>query len=795
MMRANILLILIGCFIFLPAAKSQQVDSLLTSYYENRPVEKVYIQFDNNQYNPGQIIWYKAYLLNGFAPSDLSKNCYIDWYNEEGKLLSSSVSPIVDGAAFGSFILPSNYSGNKIEAIAYTRWMRNSDSAYFFKKQLGVVAKKKSAILQATVFPETTIQFLPESGNALVQKFSVVAFKAVNQNGLPTDVQGLIKNSRGEKIVEFRSAHDGMGKFIYLPEANETYTAEWVDEIKQTHQTVLPAALSRGINLIVDAGKDSRPFHIQRTTDVPEAWKKLSLVAQMNGHIMYKASINLSTKETVSSKLPVENFLSGLLQITLFDANQEPVCERLVLINNTDYKLDAVLNFDTVNLSKRGKNVFELDVKDTTITNLSVSITDGTMNEKSDNNIISQFILNGDLTGHVHNPAYYFSSTEDSVLDHADLVMLTNGWRRFKWKDILNGSLPHLNFEKDTAYLSLNGKIERISDAKIKKASMMNLILMSKDSSKAMLFLPLDKDGGFSEKNVVFYDTTKIFYNLNGTRIPATSNVLIENNFFQPDPKKIIKTAQVTIDTSGFSRFQFLLSENERLELLKKQATLKEVTVYASSKKTKLEQLDKKYTSGMFQGDARAQFDFINSPPLSSEPILAYLQGQVAGLTISNPFGSEPSVTWRGSTTSFYLDEFRVDADMISNISINDVAYIKIFSPPFMGGFGGAGGAIVVYTKKGNDATSSARGMSYIKVPGYAPMREFYSPNYAELQQEYSVPDLRSTIYWNPTMMTDSKTQKIKFSFYNNDFSNSLRVTMEGMDSEGKLVHFSKLLQ
>ena len=379
-------------------------------------------------------------------------------------------------------------------------------------------------------------------------------------------------------------------------------------------------------------------------------------------------------------------------------------------------------------------------------------------------------------------------------MEHADLVMLTNGWRRFKWRDLLSEALPPVKFEKDTAYLSLNGKIERISDTKIKKASMMNLMLLSKDSSKAMLFLPLGADGSFSEKNVVFFDTTKVFYSLNGTKIPVSSTVLIENNFYQPDPKKIIRTAQITVDTSGLSRFQYLLSEQERLELLKKQTTLKEVTVYASTKKTKLEQLDQKYTSGMFQGDARAQFDLITTPPIASEPILAYLQGQIAGLNISNPYG-EASVSWRGSPTSLYLDEFHIETDQLSSININDVAYIKVFSPPFMGGFGGAGGAIVVYTKKGNDVTSTSRGMSYIKVPGYAPMREFYSPNYAELQQEYSTPDLRSTIYWNSRISTDSKNKTIQFSFYNNDFSNSFRVVMEGMDSEGKLVYFSKLLQ
>jgi hypothetical protein len=306
--------------------------------------------------------------------------------------------------------------------------------------------------------------------------------------------------------------------------------------------------------------------------------------------------------------------------------------------------------------------------------------------------------------------------------------------------------------------------------------------------------VPLNTDGSFSEKNVVFFDTAKVFYNLNDTKIPLSSRVTIENNFFQPDTNKILKTAQIAIDTLGYGRFQYLLSEQDRLALLKNQATLKEVTVYASNKKTKLEQLDQKYTSGMFQGSARAQFDLINTPPNSSEPILAYLQGQVAGLTISNPYGNA-SVTWRGSATSFYLNEFRVDIDQLSGVSINDIAYIKVFSPPFMGGFGGAGGAIIVYTKKGGDITNTARGMSFIKVPGYAPMQEFYSPNYAELQQVYSTPDLRTTIYWNASMITDSKNQKLKFSFNNNDYSHSFRIVMEGMDSEGKLVHFSKLLQ
>lgn len=792
-MNKQLLSILIGCSFFLPVARSQQIDSLLSRFYEQRPVEKIYVQFDNNQYSKGQTIWYKAYLMSGFEPSIISKNFYLDWYNSEGTLISSSVSPIIEGSAWGNFNLPVNYTGTSIQAIAYTTWMRNSDSAYFFKKQLGVVAAGQVTAKTKIALPETTIQFLPESGNAIIDKNCIVAFKAVNQYGLPTNIKGSIKNSKGETITEFHSIHDGMGRFHYIPKFQEQYTAEWTDEINQTHQTILPAALTSGINLIIEPGKESRVYHIQRTTDVPEAWKKISILAQMNGHTLYQATVNLTNKEIITSKLPVENFLSGILHITIFDSNKEPICQRLLLVNNNDYQLDATLKFDTLNLNRRGKNVFEVTVNDSTISNLSVSITDGSMNGKNENTIISQFLLNGDLSGNINDPAYYFSSAADSVAQHADLVMLTNGWSRFKWRPILNGAMPPINFQRDTAYLSILGKIEGISDSKIKKASLMNLMLLSKDSSKALYFLPIHADGSFSEKNIIFFDTTKIFYSLNGTKIPMTSRVLIENNFFQPNPNKIIRTAQITLDTAALGRYRWLIDETNRIELLKKQATLKEVTVYAT-RKSKMDFLDQKYASGMFQGSARAQFDLVNDPPRASFTVLAFLQGQIAGLNISNPYG-EASVSWRGSETSFYLDEFHIQVDQLSSININDVAYIKVFSPPFMGGFGGAGGAIVVYTKKGVDRTSTSRGMSYVYLPGYAPMREFYSPNYAEQQQEFATPDLRSTIFWGARLVTDKNNQKIKISFYNNDFSHSFRVIMEGMDSEGKLVHFSKLLQ
>ncbi len=88
--------------------------------------------------------------------------------------------------------------------------------------------------------------------------------------------------------------------------------------------------------------------------------------------------------------------------------------------------------------------------------------------------------------------------------------------------------------------------------------------------------------------------------------------------------------------------------------------------------------------------------------------IFTYLQGKVAGLQI-NTGGGQPCLQWRGGSPQLYLDQTPADASMVSSLSVNDVAYIKVFRPPFMGGFNGANGAIAIYTRRGNDVKSGTR--------------------------------------------------------------------------------------
>jgi hypothetical protein len=131
--------------------------------------------------------------------------------------------------------------------------------------------------------------------------------------------------------------------------------------------------------------------------------------------------------------------------------------------------------------------------------------------------------------------------------------------------------------------------------------------------------------------------------------------------------------------------------------------------------------MDKRYTSGLFSGGDAREFDLVNDPfAHTSLDIFQYLQGKVAGLQI-NAASNPPTLSWRGSTPQLFLDEIPATPEMLSSLPVADVAYIKVFQPPFMGASGGgAGGGIAIYSRKGGDEKEEpGKGLSNNMVSGY----------------------------------------------------------------------------
>ncbi len=88
-------------------AHAQQIDSMINVYGERYPQEKVHIHFDKALYNPGESIWFKAYLFSGLLPSPISKNFYTELIDPAtGKVLQRKLTPIFEASTAGYFELP-----------------------------------------------------------------------------------------------------------------------------------------------------------------------------------------------------------------------------------------------------------------------------------------------------------------------------------------------------------------------------------------------------------------------------------------------------------------------------------------------------------------------------------------------------------------------------------------------------------------------------------------------------------------------------------------------------------------
>lgn len=787
--------------IFCPGTKAQKVDSMMNVYAEQFPQQKVYVQFDKGLYLPGETIYFKAYLFESFQPATTSKNFFAELVDADGNIIQRKVYPIVEASAAGSFDIPDKTIASQYVFRGYTTWMLNFDSAFIFQKKIGIAGKSTSAkATPAQPLSANNLHFFPEGGDLVNTLQSVVAFKANDSEGLPVFVKGNILNNKGNVVTSFTAAHDGMGKFSLTPQPGENYTAQWEDKNGNKYTTALPVAKESGYSLEVSAVGKKRVFTLRHTENLPDNMKTVIVLAHLGQQMVYRARVPMQNTLVQSGTLPVDKLPSGVLQVTLFSEDWQPIAERVLLVNNDNYTFNAKINTLKADLNVRAKNEFEVEVADTVLSNLSLSVTDAAIIGKSDeNNIISGMLLTGDIKGYVHNPAYYFSNNSDSVRSHLDLVMLTHGWRRFNWQNVVQYQVPKLKFPNDP-YPSLQAKVYGINPASpMRSDELLTVIMVGKDSSKQIVMMPKTGKDVFSVENAIFYDTLQLFYQFQrDKRLNSNATVQFDNGLYK-GAKKIVfnedtRPPLFLPDTAALVKLQNL---NDRYGNAWRLGNVLQPVIVKTRVRSKAAELDEKYTSGLFRGQDAISFDFTDDPAAASMDIFTYLQGRVPGLQI-NRTGGDVSLTWRNSATSLFLDEMPVEASTLSGMTSADIAYVKVFRPPFFGAFGGgAGGAVAVYTRKGGDVKPvPGVGLSRGRVVGYSYSKEFYSPDYSTRENSQEVvSDYRSTLYWKPMIFTDATRKKVKIEFYNNDITKSFRIIMEGVNELGKLVRVEKIVQ
>ena len=696
---------------------------------------------------------------------------------------------------------------------AYTRWMLNFDTLLIYKKGIHVIqntASKHTDVQKAQSLPDSTIiRLFPEGGFAVEGLHNGFGFCATSTHNMPVAIRGVIKNEKGEIIDSAITKHDGMGFFRLQPKRGETYTLEWRGVNGSLNTKPITIEKKSGACLHVVAGNGKAEFAIERSGDASPAFSSMHLLDHKNYSLWYKMDLNLSQKQMLSSNVSTLNLPAGIVQFTLFDADWIPVAERIIFVRNNNYSFHPQLTFEHAGEKTSNKKHVDIFVPDTAICTLSVSVVKLNSINTGEPTIFSDFLLTDELKGTINNPAYYFPDTDsanvqvnDSIAEHLDLVMLTHGYRRYDWEKIAKGKLPLLKYAQDTSYLSVAGKLTNKKMISKNNTDSLTVMLPGKDKRKMILTIPVEKDGSFSEENFLLSDTVQAIATLQGNVVKSSDVMFFSNDIASPDMKADATLQTLPNYNANDTIANGATANDQRLsDSLRRSATLREVVV-KTRVKSKMQVLDEYYTHGVFSGDGNNyNIDVEGDIHAAGSNIWIYLQSQIPGLQVGYTSG-EYVPAWfpdaRGgnlSVPALFLDEVPARLEVINDLSIENIAYVKAFPPPFVGAFlNGLHGAISIYSQRGYSPVSNAPVEAGYTLHGYTVYKEFSQNAFSD--SSLAQPDINNTdvLYFNPFIITDKDHHHAEIDFYNKPGNGKTAIIVEGINTDGRMAREIKIV-
>ncbi|MDF2192803.1 MG2 domain-containing protein [Paraflavitalea sp. CAU 1676] len=808
---------------------SQKTEQSLSQFHENYPQEKVYLQTDRNYYAVGETIWMKAWITLDGRPTYLSRILYVDLVNDEGRVIDKRMYHL-DSAGSVSCemqLKPDLVTGN-YSVRAYTLWMLNFRD-YIFTSSLYILGIDRKVASGTKITPQVLVQFFPEGGDLVNDLESVVAFKAYDQYGEPLTISGSITDVAGATVASITSDHDGMGTFRLTPAVGKSYTANITAANGRTTKVKLPEAKAEGVVMRINNNSLSRlSVILQRKAAQESVYNRLLIVAQMHNTVVFQGEVNFAEGASAAS-IPKKTLPPGIIQITIFDSLGTPLAERLAFVRSTNILAPELLK-EKISLTRKAPNALSIDLKDIKRPNLSVCVTDVSAdNLSAPVNILSASLLTSDLRGFVHNPNYYLSAADTTTNRHLDALMMTQGWRRFVWKDMLANKNPELKYPVESS-IAVKGKATRPGTDNIIKEGKVNLVLKAQDSTSLISEAKLTDKGEFIVDNLQFKKNATVSYMATSDKKElSVIDVKLYPNYF--DTLKLAslhKRGLFDYDpVKGNDRLnEILLNQLHAVDtFMKGPEYLKAVTV-TGKKLSPADSLNKEYATGLFMFGGR-KLDPGKTPFFSIWQMIRTVPGFVVegdmkspqvslsrtagvnvfssnsggyeGVTFADGEGNAPAVgapDYVQNGIAFFLNEVPVSRETLDNLSMTDVAFIKTYVGAESMSVGPYNGVISVYTHKGASVGRSIYDKTFARttISGYAPVREFFTPDYTQSPALQSLPDNRITLLWNPRLLMD-KQGKAAIKFFNNDSSTKIKVLIQGLDADGRFIYREQILE
>ncbi|MDR3706148.1 MAG: hypothetical protein P4L28_09605 [Paludibacteraceae bacterium] len=638
------------------------------------------------------------------------------------------------------------------------------------------------------------VQFFPEGGELISGASNCIAFKAIQFNGFSTEIKGTVFDNTNNKISEFKSSHLGMGKFYLLPEKTKKYYAI-VENISggDKKRIDLPTVKQQGTAL--EASFHNNKIHIGIKHD--NSQDSLFLLAHSRGSIFYNKAITDLNEAVVFNP---QELRPGIISFLLLNKNNEPISERLVFIK-PQKAASSALQFDKPDYESREKVNCAVHVTDAqgnpASGSFSVATTDASDVELDSlgENITNTLLLSSDLKGYIENPNQYFDPNFKQGDEALDVLMMTQGWKRFNVSSLLKGDKETATdfLEKGQA---ISGSIKAGLLNKREKGTTMTMLA---PSIKYFGMQETDENGKFMFGGFSFPDSTKFTIQAKRKRgIKDAVEITLDQDTFPAIQEEIIRPEKAVAanDNQLETASEKFIYENGMFNF-----NLKAVEVVARREvETETMITDPNYLMSTEQYELSGNnLNRFKDQPFSmlikslpglqnwNEGINANSDAQIYGdsQTVNDDPG--PHFAWDGNIYS-YTDVERIDVnDLLSVQVLRSNMAIVSRNHSSMDDI-----LIVLNFKKDRNIFSSRPkpdNIATIMPLGYAKSVTFYQPKYdVDSIRKKSTPDLRSTICWLPELKTDANGNG-SFWFYTADRASKYNIVVEGVLPNGETCH------
>ncbi len=792
----------------------------LNEYATEKYPEKIYIQTDRPYYTAGENIWFNTYLVNGVThrKSEKSKVIYVELINEQNEVIIDRRLFTESVSKDGDFKLPIDLPEGIYLLRAFTNYMRNQPRDYFFKKEIPIFAinseipnskdNKSSEIPENAELPD--IGFYPEGGYLVTGINNKVAIKIKDATLSASSVVGIIEDTYGNKITDFKTFEFGLGSFYLNPEPGKEYRAV-ISSGDENILYPLPVTLNEGY--VMNTSITDKEVIINITTNKKEGLKNILIIGQQRGLPAFDYTQE-NQSNTLLLKIPTADLIEGVLDIVLFNESKNPLAERLVYVKKEEKLSVSLKKTNGFSTSTRDRVNMEIEIKDKlgrlVPSTFSLSVTDTELIKPNNNaeNIKTYLLMNSDLRGNIKSPNYFFT-TGDTIKKNLqlDLIMMTHGWRRFIWQEFLQNSARQEFKPEDGIYIS--GNTINAESPFQNKFSETKLTFRKKG-----FYQETDNTnniGHFSYGPFVFHDTIDVFLQAGSGLSSEKPNYSDTNIKLDPPaqrptiiPERIANSFNQNLEIANVEKYRQKTRNNiyRNFEFDREREMLDEVNIKGKvATKEEIAEIKREKRTRSFAPSHRIVVDEFGQ---NGGGNFMDLIMNVPGIRVGSKYGAEISqdyeVNLRGLKPTYYVDNVEVDlatARSIHQVNIDFIDVLNIGSASAAYGLK-AQGVIAIYTKQGSGnkikITDKKLGSINFKSEGFYTAQEFYAPDYSLVDRTRSREDRRTTLYWKPINVSNGY-KNAEVNFYTSDEKGKFQINVEGITDTGIPFHATAVLE